>query len=87
MNAKSIIEISKDDLDGFLEEQSQKMLANRYAAVRVGSATVCEIWGIAPETLSLYIKKGRIAPINKGSSKYQFSLADVLRENPRYKHI
>ncbi len=47
---------------------------------------VCQLWGITPHTLYIYIKKGFITPKNPGSSKLLFDMHELfLTKNPRIK--
>lgn len=79
--------MTQADLEAFFAEKAQGLLMDRYTAVEVGTDTVCEIWGVAKETVSRYVREGILPPLNPGSSKYRFSLAAVLAENPKYKHF
>lgn len=85
---KHVYEIDRNELHGALSDALAKLtreqILDKFSLCYVHSSTVCDIWGITLQTLSSYIKSGIVTPINKGSSKHLFNLADILAmPNPK----
>ncbi len=85
---KHVYEIDRNDLraalSDALETLTREQILDKFSMCEVTSATVCDIWGIARQTLTTYINAGIVKPINRGSSKYRFNLADILAmPNPK----
>lgn len=87
---KHVYEIDRSELQAALSAAMAKLvkeqILDKFSMCYVHSSTVCDIWGITLQTLSSYIKSGMVTPINKGSSKHLFNLADILAmPNPKRK--
>lgn len=85
---KHVYEIDRDELrvalSDALEKLTREQILDKFSMCEVTSSTVCDIWGIARQTLTTYVNAGIVTPINKGSSKYLFNLADILAlPNPK----
>lgn len=85
---KHVYEIDRDELKVALSDAllklTEEQILDKFSMCQVHSSTVCDIWGITSQTLSSYVNAGIVVPINKGSSKYLFNLADILAmPNPK----
>jgi hypothetical protein len=87
MQATPLYQIYADEFKTALADISREQLLKQYAAVKVSTQTVCEIWGVTPQTLTRYVNEGIIKVAGKNGRFNMFSLADVLSQNPKYKHI
>lgn len=85
---KKVIEIGQKEMETAIEnvltQTIQESFLNKFDSIEVSTKSVCEIWKINNNTLSLYIKRGIITPVNPGSSKLLFNLRDILVTNPKY---
>jgi len=87
MQQTTLIQVNQSDLEEFFAQKAKDVIVEKYAAVEVGVATVCEIWNVSESTVGRYVKENILPPLNPGSSKYRFRLSDVLVCNPKYKHF
>ncbi len=70
--------LSAEDLRNVFRESVSDLNFEKFKMVEVGSQTACDILKISAPTLSHYIERELLRPLNPGSSKYTFCLADVL---------
>jgi hypothetical protein len=83
MPERNVIQLDRNELSDFFDDVVKEMLLREYSAVQVRTSTACDIWGVSQRMAYNYIKDGKIAPINPGSSDFRFRLSDVLAVNPR----
>ncbi|MDR0661228.1 MAG: hypothetical protein LBG19_10635 [Prevotellaceae bacterium] len=85
---KHVYEIDRDELKAAFSDAlltlTKEQILDKFSMCQVHSSTVCDIWDITPQTLTSYVNAGIVIPVNKGSGKYLFNLADILAmPNPK----
>jgi hypothetical protein len=81
MQQITINQLNADDFEKAIETATKKnSITNMvgYFPNLIGTATVCEILGRHPNTITKLIKEKKLTPTNTDSSKYQFRLSEIL---------
>jgi len=84
MNTAEYYTITKKEYHEAIHEDGGSRIIDRYILREIDTHAACQILGVCEKTISNYIKNGILKPINPGSSKYRFSLGDVLRNDPKF---
>jgi hypothetical protein len=88
MEKVTICQFNYDDLRrAFRDEMIEEFYA-KYNDTYISTAFVMELCGVqSKDTITNWIKQGKIYPINRGARTYKFRLSDILRNNPKHRQI
>ena len=79
MISEMTYKVDKKDLDSFMREYGSEMVLAWLCGNRITSSTVCDILKIHRNTLTNWIRDGKLTVINEGKKEHEFDFSDVVK--------